>query len=83
MLSDTTRCQVEELRDLLVRGTLRSLPRITIGDTVTTDAELAVRVFLANLDHLGRTDGASPTQWALVEEHILRAHRAVTAVLPS
>ena len=81
MLSETTRRQVDELRDLLVSGTLRSLPRITIGDTVTVDAELAVRVVLANLDHLGQTDGTSPTRWGLIEEHIRRAHHAVAAVL--
>ena len=83
MLSETTSRQVAELRDLLARGALHSLPRITIGDTVTTDAEFVVSVFLANLDHLGQTDGASPAQWALVEEHIQRAHQAVAAVLAS
>ena len=83
MLSDTTGQQAAELRDLLARGALHGLPRITVGDTVTTDAELAVRVFLANLDRLGQTDGASPTRRGLIEEHIRRAHQAVTTAMAS
>ena len=82
MLSETTSRQVAELRDLLARGVLHSLPRITIGDTVTTDAEFAVRVFLADVDHLGQADGTTSARWRLVEEHIKRAHQAVTKVLP-
>jgi hypothetical protein len=81
MLSATTTHQVTELRELLARGALHNLSRITIGDTVNTDAELAVRVFLANLDRLGQTDGASPAQWGRIEEHIQRAHQAITVVL--
>ncbi len=83
MLRGATSHHVAELRDLLARGALHGLPRITVGDTVTADTEFVVRVFLANLDRLGQTDGASPSERWLAEEHIRHAHQAVTALLAS
>ena len=77
MLGVTTNGQVAELRDLLARGALDGLPRITIGDTVTTDAELAVRAILANLEHLRQGRVTNPARWHLVAGHIERAHRHV------
>ncbi len=81
MLGARTTGQVAELRELLAHGALHNLSRITIGDTMTTDAELAVRVFLANLDRLEQANGASPAQWGRIEEHIRRAHDAITVAL--
>ncbi len=83
MLSDTTSRQVDALRDLLARGALHGLPGITVGDTVTAAAEVVVRVFLSEVDHLGRADAASPAQRALVEEHIQRVHHAIAAAMAS
>ena len=78
MLGDATTRQIAEMRDLLARGTLHGLPRVTIGDTVTVDADLAVRVVLANLDRVRQTGGMSPTHWRHIEEHIRRTHQAIS-----
>ncbi len=77
MLSERTSCQVAELRDLLAHGALRGLPRVTIGDTVTADAALAVRAVLANIDALARVEPTTPTRWEQAEEALEAVYHAV------
>ncbi len=76
-LSDTADQRAAELRRLLERGALRGLPHIKV-DGVLTDAELAVRLILADLDHLRQTGVTSPPQWGVLEQHINEAYQAVT-----
>jgi hypothetical protein len=76
-LSDTADQRAAELRRLLERGALRDLPRIKV-DSVLTDAELAVRLILADLDHLRQAGVTSPPRWGILEQHITEAYRAVT-----
>ena len=77
MLSDTADHRADELRRLLERGALRGLPHIKV-DGVLTDAELAVRLILADLDHLRQAGITSPPRWEVLEHHINDAHQAVT-----
>ena len=77
MLSDTADQRAAELRRLLERGALRDLPHIKV-DGVLTDAELAVRLILANLDQLRQDETTSPPRWGVLEQHINEAYRAVT-----
>ena len=75
-LSDDADHRADELRRLLERGALRDLPRIKV-DGVLTDAELAVRLILADLDHLRQAGITSPPRWGILEQHINDAHHAV------
>lgn len=78
MLSDTADHRAAELRRLLERGALRDLPHIKV-DGVLTDAELAVRLILANLDHLRQDETAGPPRWGVLEQHINEAYQAITS----
>jgi hypothetical protein len=75
MLSDTADQRADELHRLLERGALRGLPRIKV-DGVLTDAELAVRLILADLDRLRQAGITSPPRWGVLEQHINEAYQA-------
>ena len=76
-MSERTSYQVGELRDLLAHGGLRGRPRVTIGDTVTADADLAVRAVLANIDALTRGEATTPARCEHAEEALKAVYHAV------
>ncbi len=77
MLSDTAARHAGELRPLLAAGRLAGTDPIEVDPGQHIDAALAVRLVLADVDHLERAGVTSRARWRNAEEYIERVHRIV------
>ena len=77
MPSDTVIRMTDDLRRLLEAGSLDDADPIELYPGHAVAAALAVRIVLADVEHLEMAGIASPTRWGLVEDLVAHVHRTV------